>query len=67
MVRILVSTSARGTCSSSLAGHYQEYLQYHMAVGDLMVSTLFTVQDLVLLPQRFTAFQGGSLFSADLT
>ena len=58
IVRVLLATSSEGDCSSSLAGLYQDYLVYYKTIGQLTISKVFLAQDLVLLSQRYAAFQG---------
>ena len=58
IVRVLLATSSLGDCSSSLAAHYKKYFGYYNKIGQLIISKVFTAQDLVLLSQRYSAFQG---------
>ena len=59
IVRILLASSSQGgDCSSSLAGLYHDYFVYYKTIGQLSISQVFTAQDLVLLSQRYSAFQG---------
>ena len=58
IVRVLLATTSLGDCSSSLAAPFKKYFGYYNTIGQLIISKVFTAQDLVLLSQRHSAFQG---------
>ena len=60
-MRFLVSSPAVDSCTESLAGLYLRHLEYYKSIGELQISRIFTVQDLVFLSQRYAAFQGETI------
>ena len=66
LVRILVSSPPVDSCLESLAGLYLQYLEYYNSIGQLKISKIFTVQDLVFLSQRYAAFQGENIIHLSL-
>ena len=60
IVRVLLATTSLADCSSSLAAPFKKYFGYYNTIGQLIISKVFTAQDLVLLSQRHSAFQGGT-------
>lgn len=58
IVRVLIATTSLEGSPSSLAGLYQKHFDYHSTIGQLIISKVFTAEDLVLLSQRHSAYQG---------